>query len=428
MNIDQVDHLADHLVLPGLASVVARSRSNDAETLAFIAVATERKLYVPAGYPSMFAYCVGELGFSEDATFKRTQAARAARKFPALFDAVAEGRLHLSAVVLLAPHLTSENAAEPIAGATRKTKSQIECLLAERFPKPDVPAFVQAVAPVETAGSPAPGQVTLQADQPDVELVPVATDSPAPGQVESPAPRAKVVPLAPKRFAAQFTMDQEAHEELCYLQALLGHPVPSGDLAEVFRGAVKAHIQLLEKRIFGANTRRRRGPGSTDARHVSAAVKHEVWVRDGGQCAFVSDEGHRCEARTRLEYDHVDPVARGGAATPKNLRLLCRAHNQHAAECAFGKGFMRRKREQARHQRQQVCRRGVTPGLLPTAALEMVPRLRQLGLSPDEARRAAARAAAALPDAPLEERVRYAVTLKAPAGAPGEHLVASRPG
>jgi hypothetical protein len=39
------------------------------------------------------------------------------------------------------------------------------------------------------------------------------------------------------------------------------------------------------------------------------------------------------------------PVARGGDATVENLRLLCRAHNQHAAERAFGADFMAEKRE-----------------------------------------------------------------------------------
>jgi hypothetical protein len=48
-----------------------------------------------------------------------------------------------------------------------------------------------------------------------------------------------------------------------------------------------------------------------------------------------------------VEYDHVHPVARGGAATLDNLRLRCRAHNQYAAECTFGSDFMREKRQQA---------------------------------------------------------------------------------
>jgi hypothetical protein len=41
----------------------------------------------------------------------------------------------------------------------------------------------------------------------------------------------------------------------------------------------------------------------------------------------------------------VIPVARGGEATVSNIRLLCRAHNQLAAERVFGAGFMKHKRK-----------------------------------------------------------------------------------
>src|SRR5206468_9593620 len=77
-------------------------------------------------------------------------------------------------------------------------------------------------------------------------------------------------------------------------------------------------------------------------------VKRTVWQRDGGQCTFVSEAGQRCPARTLLEYDHVDPVARGGEASVAGIRLRCRGHNQYAAECAFGMDFMETKRQQAR--------------------------------------------------------------------------------
>ena len=61
------------------------------------------------------------------------EAARAARQFPAIFDAVAEGRLELSAVIRLAPHLTPETADDLLAAAARKTEFELEQLLAERF-------------------------------------------------------------------------------------------------------------------------------------------------------------------------------------------------------------------------------------------------------------------------------------------------------
>jgi hypothetical protein len=59
--------------------------------LSRIAEVDERKLYLEEGYSSMHAFCVGELHYSEGAAFKRIGAARAARRFPQLFDAVAEG-------------------------------------------------------------------------------------------------------------------------------------------------------------------------------------------------------------------------------------------------------------------------------------------------------------------------------------------------
>jgi len=87
---------------------------------------------------------------------------------------------------------------------------------------------------------------------------------------------------------------------------------------------------------------------STNARHIPADVKREVWERDGGQCTYVSDSGRRCEERGLLEFDHMDPVALGGEASIERIRLRCRAHNQLEAELVFGAEFMRYKREEAR--------------------------------------------------------------------------------
>lgn len=180
-------HLSDGALLRDLAALVAKDRATTAELLAHIAEVDARKLYVPAAYQTMFAYCVGELHLSEDAAAKRIHAARAARRFPAVFDAIAKGRLHLSAVVLLAPHLTEDNAADLLAAAVHKSKSEIERLLAERFPRPDVLAWVtQIPAPSSTPPvSHAPGHAEMPRPQgADTPLAPEPVpDSHAPGHV-----------------------------------------------------------------------------------------------------------------------------------------------------------------------------------------------------------------------------------------------------
>src|SRR5262249_56663787 len=119
-----------------LAAYVASERRATALVLAHIAEFDSRKLYVPAAYPSMYAYCLGELHMSEDVACNYIRAARAALAFPAIFPALADGQLQLRAVVMLAPHLTPENAEQLVAEASGKSKSEIERLLAQRFPRP----------------------------------------------------------------------------------------------------------------------------------------------------------------------------------------------------------------------------------------------------------------------------------------------------
>ncbi|MBI5710487.1 MAG: hypothetical protein HZC42_09320 [Candidatus Eisenbacteria bacterium] len=149
-----LSHLPDPVLLRELATLVARERATTAALLAHLAEVDARRLYAPAGHPSMFSYCVHELRLSEEAAFKRIHAARTARRFPALFAALADGRLHLSAVVMLAPHLTPENADELLAAAAHRSKAELEELLAQRFPRPELPEQVQAI-PAPPA-SPAP--------------------------------------------------------------------------------------------------------------------------------------------------------------------------------------------------------------------------------------------------------------------------------
>jgi hypothetical protein len=142
-------------------------------------------------------------------------------------------------------------------------------------------------------------------------------------------------------------MGQGTKDKLRYAQELLSHQVSSGDIAQVFDRALDALIAQLEKRKFGACDKPRRAQETHCTRHIPAHVKRAVWERDGGRCTFVSDTGHRCPERTRVEYDHVDPVARGGQTTISGIRLRCRAHNQYEAERTFGVEFMRQKRAAA---------------------------------------------------------------------------------
>lgn len=353
MNAYSLSHLSDFLLLRGLSELVAHDRATTAALLAHIAEVDARKLYVPAAHSSMYAYCVHELRLSEEAAFKRIHAARTARRFPAIFRAVADGRLHLSSVIMLAPHLTEDTANELLAAAAHKSKSEVERLLAERFPRQDVLTWLKPLAPVSpavTTNEHAPGRVDDNIRTSAGVLVDVNPSVHQPSQLDDSAvPRPRLTPLSPQRFALQVTLAQGTHDKLRHAQALLSHRVPTGDIAEVLDRALDALIRELEKQKLAASEHpQQKLRPSNSQRHIPAHVKRTVWERDGGQCTFVSDGGRRCTSRRFLEFDHVDEVARGGRATVQGMRLRCRAHNQFGAECRFGAEFMSRKRDEAR--------------------------------------------------------------------------------
>src|SRR5205809_6974652 len=81
MSSYSLTHVSDPDLVRGLTSAVAQDRSATVVVLAHLAEFDARRLYVPAAFPSTYLYCLHELHLSEDAAYKRIQAARAARQF-----------------------------------------------------------------------------------------------------------------------------------------------------------------------------------------------------------------------------------------------------------------------------------------------------------------------------------------------------------
>lgn len=141
--------LADRDLLNEVERAASRERHATARLVALLSEVDSRKLYAGEGYSSLFTYCVQRLHLSEHAAYLRIEAARAARCFPVIFDRLADGSLHLSAVSLLAPHLTAGNHLDVLDSATHKSKRDVEQLVACLRPRPDVPSVIRKL-PVVT--------------------------------------------------------------------------------------------------------------------------------------------------------------------------------------------------------------------------------------------------------------------------------------
>jgi len=342
--------LSDQDLLARVSVLAGKEREATVELVAHLAVLDARPaLFAAEGHGSLFTYCTEVLRLSEDATCNRIQAARACRDFPVILDLLASGAMSLTSVRMLRPHLTPENHGAVLTRASGRSRRGIEALVAELAPRPDVPSSVRKLPTATPARTLMPA-TTLPATRVDEAIVEPPESAPP---ISSPPPllparRPIIETTSPERYRVQFTIGKDSHDKLRRVQALLRREIPDGDPAAIFERALSLLLEKVEKAKVGAATKPRAPrpirPGAdrqlrttvVPSRDVPRQIKRAAERRDGGQCAFVSRDGHRCTERSFLEFHHIQPHALGGLATVENISLRCRRHNQYEADVVFG--------------------------------------------------------------------------------------------
>jgi hypothetical protein len=377
---DCLANLSEQELLDHFAALVARDRRTTAELLVAIAEIDERKLWAAQACSSMFTFCMDRFHMSEPVTAKRIWAARTARRFPVLLDMVARGELHLGAIHLLAKHLTEENHASVLERAKHKSCREVERLVAELTPRADVPSRIRALPGVRGAGRPVDGLIfaelgdgdssdrasTSEGDGPAVDAPAVAAledgissdklstdadptdcrnEAPISRSLDSPTAAKPIVPLSPRRYKIEITVDEATHDKLRSLQDLLARAGTGRDPAAIISRAIDVLLARTLARKAACTDRPKavkaeRPTTAVRSRVIPAAVRREVWRRDSGRCCYVDVRGCRCRETSNMEFHHKNPFASGGLSTTDNIELRCAAHNQFQADLDFGRSFM----------------------------------------------------------------------------------------
>ncbi len=362
-----------------LRDLVGRDNDITADIIECLAQMLERQLHLAMGFSSLHDFCVERFGFSHDVAWKRVRVARLATRHPEVIELLRQGRISVSGLVSIAPH--ADDRPDLIEKAVDKSSRAIEAMVAGE--KPDA---------------------------------------------LSPRGHSSAKPVGPQTFKLEVVVNEEQLEKIQAVRGLLRNRNPEGDLAAIIELAMDVLIAKIEKQKFSAGARPRR-PGRAATTGVPAAVRREVYARDGGRCAYVGDDGRRCNSRESVEYDHIVPAAEGGPATVENGRLLCEPHNKFAARQHLGAARVEaaKARDHAAREARRIERLSEQP------ANDARPRdpgrderisdcesaLRNLGFSPGEARSATRRAANDHPDAKsIEALVRAALRVLVPSRAP----------
>jgi 5-methylcytosine-specific restriction endonuclease McrA len=310
-NYSALAQLPDDQLLAEVTRLATCERQATTHLVASLAVLDERRLYLREGYASLFSYCTKALRLSEDAAYFRIEAARAARRFPLILERLSGGDISLTAVRLLAPHLTRDNYVALLDAACGKSKREVEELIVRLRPRSDAASSVRklptrqtayatiappALATTETPSlaSPPPASSVAASDDrpvsaalagllsstPAVEIAPAMAAPPtvdastfappAVAPIASRPSRALVTPLAPERYKVQMTVSTETYARLRRAQALLRHAIPDGDPAAIFDRALTLLVTQLERRKWGARTERKLARRCDGAGAVSA--------------------------------------------------------------------------------------------------------------------------------------------------------------
>jgi 5-methylcytosine-specific restriction endonuclease McrA len=362
MPAKSLSKLSDKELLNRVTTLVRHERETTLSILLHLNEVYRRRLYLGLGYRSLFDYCVRHLGYSRSAAGRRFQTARCIREFPEVYRMLETGEANLSTITLVASVLSHENKTDILDRIRGKSQEEVEAIAAgyrPPVPQRDRVKPVSVVVPKKI--HPDTGALALNQSRSGTNssFAPPGSGSETAG-ASSPA-EAPTEPTTHQKLMIQFIASNEfmaKYEAVC---ALLPHNSRLS-FESVFETLLDGYLErhspekcAQRRKNRQANARAKTTnpkasvPKDTKttkpSRHIPAAVRDKVFIRDKGRCTYKGPDGERCGATRALQIDHIRPYARGGPHALSNLRLLCAHHNRHEAENAFGKDLMRRYRK-----------------------------------------------------------------------------------
>ena len=379
--------LSDNDILSRTRALIAKERTSTLLLLTHLNEIERRRLHLKLGYQSMFDYCTSGLGYSASAAMRRIRTARCIVRFPEVYELLESSEVNLSTISQVSRVLTPENKDRVLERIRGRSQREVEAIVAEYDPRASIPPDRVRTVVMSVAVGMTPALVkeneAQNAASPDCrtgeshnrsgcgrEDPPDARHNRSGCAFEAPAGQtactASVTGTAKleRRALIQFSASEAFMAKVEQVRSLAWHRLPSNaSFEQVFELALdlvierkdpRKHSERREARERSARSREttaaavpvsqepcRQTDATRRARYIPAPVRDQVFTRDKGQCSYAGSNGRRCASTRALQVDHITPVARGGAGTSDNLRLLCAYHNRLEAERVMGRHGVR---------------------------------------------------------------------------------------
>jgi len=351
-----ISKLSSDNLLKKFSVVVSREREVIVDVIIHLSEIAKRKLHAREGFSNIHAYLQKTFLYSGGATYRRMQAVKLSARFPEVLAYLSQGKLNLTSICLIEPHVTFSNGKRIIEQVLGKTKQEIEVFLADTFqvkPKQmqdkmrQLPVIKKRVPVQECHSERETRRISNSAAENSTENSHVEKID---GRTSKENMRYQTVEI--RRVKVEFVVDEKVAKKIERAKEVLRHKFPEGKLEDIIDQALE---DLLEKRDVVRKVRRMAEKQKVqrveqkvsktpvngkskqiETRYIPASIRRLVWQRDTGQCSYKSPNGQLCGERSFLQIDHIKPWALNGKHKLENLRLLCSPHNRYRAEQTFG--------------------------------------------------------------------------------------------
>jgi hypothetical protein len=303
-----------------LTQTASQARAEKAATLTLLehlAEVDERRAYATLAYSSLFDYVVRGLGYSESQASERVNAVRLLRQNTGVREHLNSGSLTLTAAAQIqrfvvaekrhAKGVPPEDRKQVIEACLNRSKREVEKIL---FQKSSDPGRI-AIAERLRAVSEELHELKLILNEEQMRTLTRAREL---------FPDDTIAGLMARALKGLIT-EKEKH---------LGKKNEKMEEREDATGLTPPAVQPARSGIGVEDTGNTPGLSQKQlhSRYIPRAFKRVIHSRSGGQCEFVSKiTNQRCRSRSRLQVDHIQPMAFGGKTELPNLRHLCATHN-----------------------------------------------------------------------------------------------------
>ncbi len=285
------------------AQIIQRYRSEEKMLISILQEIEAQFVFRELGYSSMYQYCVERHKFSESRAYELIYVSRKCTEVPQLKVAIETGAVSVSAAKRIGCVVTQENAELWITEAATLKQKDLERAVATVNPKAAVKEMVRPVAADRSMLVVGISQELEKKLARVRELV--AQSSAKPCDLERALEQMAALFLEKKdpvqraeRFTQKKLMTESGANQ--HVSSKVGRPT---------------------QKIVPAVARQTRSP-------IPTAIRHQVMLRDRGECQGKTALGTRCGCRQWTDIHHIRRVSCGGTNDLGNLLTLCRSHHR----------------------------------------------------------------------------------------------------